>query len=763
MSNGYQVQLGGVYSTEQVPGTGSDPSTPSTVNWLDPTYMIVGTNGHLNELRCRSNKNAVDFYAAVKPGTWIQIVSSGSGSGGPQTIFDGVVVNEHFVINGNTENTELVAFDHGTWLLHRIPVHGQYRRDHSLEQSYASSVGSSLLTVDPSQFVQIDTPCVFNPAGEPNATQQTFQFSGGGFAPTFPIFEKPFRDDVTTDGTPLQAQYWTLQSAVTYLLSVTNASWCIDPASFDPTALVEQFQNNPVVSNINCEGDSLLVALEKLLSPHNYLFWIDPALNTNGLHNINFVYRGAGPHVQLHLSSRGTAASHNQSNLIHCDLLIDNASTINYVESYGDRLNITTLAETNPTGSGSGTQLPLLVKGWADGDLTFPSPQSGETQPNWFDTTFRKSYCNPQLVTPPTGSATNGAYGVGRMWLINLGEDPAKNLEDLSLDLVPGNGSGSGGGSGSGSGINTSVTGANSIDPRRFERPELFTGNSLGGYLQQEEVVVELSTNSGTTWEIVDRSEYRIMPNGLAIIFTNPSLDFLGIDIATLDGSGSASGSGAGKGYWQALYDHTLQIRILCSIKSDERLHCTIQNDGSAFPLAIGAIANNYGYKRTIFNSAINNATYYVKYPPLQNNQDDTSQLETVTQTQLANTNRTQISGNAVVLMDGYGEYLPGDTVTGITNRAINFSTGNWPGPTIVHVTYKFDDQQVELHLDNHRTATLVKEKPISSAENLRQHKLGIENPTPLQGGHGGDYLPETTHNAENPSWQKWLETGGAF
>jgi len=766
----YTVKLGGVYSTEAVPGTVGDPTDPSAVTFLDPTIMTVGANA-LNELRCISNLNSETFASSTSNGMWIQISDSGnigtssSSSGSNTVIFDGVIVNRHIRISGDTETTELVAFDHGSWLLHRIPVHGQWRRGYALESAYDG--GTSVVTVDPSQLLLIDAPTCFNPNGTPNMTAQLFQYSGeSGLVPTFPLFEKPYRNDATASGVMLTAQFWTLSQAIVYLLNVTNANWCIDAESFNQTVMTEVFGDyDPVVSNINVEGDSLLVALERLMSPHNYAFWVDPALNSNNLHNINFFYRGAGPHKTIDLSPRGTNANVSNANMVFCDIVLDNASTVNYLQSFGDRILCTTLP-TSPAGSSSssGGMIPTLVQGWKSSDLVFPTILSGDTQPNWIDTTFRKNYCNPQLVTPPTGSETNGSYGVGRMWIVNLGEVPWKAIENLSSDLKAGGSSSSS----SSGGINTTVTGTNSIDPRRFENPELYTGNSEGGYLTQQEIVVELSTNGGSNWAIVDRSEYRILPNSMGIVFTQPSLDYLGIDISTLDGndtSSSSSGSGMpGKGYWQALYDGTLQIRILCSIKSDERIHCTIANDGSAYPLAIGGVFNNPGFRRTIYNPAINNATYFVKYPPLLNNRDDTTNITEVSQAQLANTNRTQISGSAAVLFENYGDYTVGDVITGISNRtAIEFSAGTFPGPTVIHIVYKFQEQQAELHLDNHRTATIVKQKAINAAASMREHKLGIANPTPMQGGHGGDYLPETTHTGMNPSWQKWLESGGGM
>src|SRR5205823_5624820 len=97
------------------------------------------------------------------------------------------------------------------------------------------------------------------------------------------------------------------------------------------------------------------------------------------------------------------------------------------------------------------------------------------------------------------------------------------------------------------------------------------------------------------------RCEYRILPEGLGIVFISPSMDLLGIDITSGEGSGGSgggSGSGFGKGYWQALYDGTLQIRVLASIKSDERVHARVNNDGTAFPLAVGGVYSNTGYKR---------------------------------------------------------------------------------------------------------------------------------------------------------------------
>jgi hypothetical protein len=771
----YKVQLGGTYATEAVPGTASDPSDPTDYSFgLDAVYLSIGTNGAIGELRCVGNDHVEIFDGNVSIGQWIQVKqvaysgfgSSSSSGGSPTVVFDGIIVNKHYVIGGDSEHCEIIAYDHGSCLLRRLPLHVQWRRSHTIEENLWTSPAVSIsITLDPSDYQVIDTPLVFNPDGEPNRTHNTFTLTGESHLaspPAFYLFEAPFRDQMNEENVAIKADYWTLQDAIMYLLNTTNASWCIDPASYTNAIITAAFPDNPVISNVSCEGDSLAMALAKLLTPHNYGYWVDPALNSNNLHNINFFEKGSGRNMALHLAARGTAATSNLSNLVQGDFLIDNGATVNALQAYGDRISVTTLAHTNPpmgSSTSSGAKLPLLVKGWDDGDLNWPEDDSSGN-PKWYEANFVRNYCNEQLLTPPQGDETQAVYGVGRMWIVNIGEVPGRNLEDLSTELLPSSSSSGGFGSSSsgGSAPNTTVTGNNSIDPRRFEKPFLFQTNTAGGLLSQEEVIVEMSVDNGGNWQIVDRSAYRLLPDSMGIVFTAPDLQDLGV----WQGSSSSAGSGPTpslryEGYWNALKDGCLQIRVLCSIKSDERVHCTINNDGSAFPLAVGAVFSNDGYKKVLYNDAIDKAVYYVKYPPSRVNQDDTAALVTLTQQQLDNTNRTVISGAARVLLDWYGHYLPGDSITGIDHRAITFKSK----PSVVHIVYKFQEQQVELTLDNHRVGTVVKAKAVDEAANLRQHRLGIENPVAGGGNNAGAYLPETNAQGENPSMNRYYESGG--
>ncbi len=497
-------------------------------------------------------------------------------------------------------------------------------------------------------------------------------------------------------------------------------SGIIDPDSYDTQTIVQALPENPVVSNVCCEGKSLAHALTELLAPHNFGFWVSPGLSgSSSLHSINFFARGSTTNsTTLRLSERGAYASTSNANAVQLDLTFDASPVVNCVEAYGDRLSYTTLAHSQPP-SGASPSLPTLVKAWKPSDLTFAFEQDGTTV-NPFDITFRQKYCNRALIVPPdlAGDSSNDSlkagdgddsdakavYGVGRMWLVNMGESTEDDLENLCDDLTLPSSTGD---------TTPTVTGNNSLDTRRLEKPDLFTMNTAGGLLHQEDVVVEMTLDGGTNWNIVDKSQYRLLPESMGLVFIDPSLEELGLYFTTSNAQWTN-----GSNYWQVLSDDIkhqqtkLQIRILCAVKSDERLSNKVKNDGSAFPLAVEGVYNNQGYKRVIYNSAINDALYYTKFPPAQLTQDDTQALTDLVSTQIKATNKVMVSGRAEVLMGDLDEYLPGMTISSIENRTFDFSSN----PTILRVIYKFPEQQTEIVLDNNRVQSVLKARPITSA-----------------------------------------------
>ena len=748
----FVTMLGPVYGNEQETGN-SDLSSGgdnySANSKYEPIYASVVSNGEVGECRIVGARLPEDFDGDITLGQAVQVKDTQPADGGPSIVFNGVVVKKHITIGGQSTTAEMVVYNLADDYLRRATLHGQWRRDHEKEMDYWNNgpqSGSPIEVEFNDSVVLIDTPLTFNPDGQPNRTQDTYFTTadsndpGSDQSDDFYIFEAPFRNQTNANGKNLLAQYWKLSDAIVYLLNTTTSDWAIDPGSYATQTIVQALPTNPVVSNVSCEGKSLAQALSDLLCPHNYGYWVssDVADGNNPQHTIHFFARDDDNDTDaktLKLATRGTNANASDANLVQLDITMDASATVNRVEAYGDRISYTTLLHTNPPSTTP--SCPTLVRGWKASDLVFAYEGDNSTV-NTFDITFRQNYCNPTLITPPTGSGGKGIYGVGRMWLVNQGEVPSDALEDLSDDLTV-------------SGDST-VTGDNSVDPRRLERPELYDQNTAGGLLHQEDVVVEMTFDGGSNWNIVDKSVYRVLPEGMGIVLVDPSLEQLGLFFKTSDPNWTN-----GTMYWQALSDSgasgsKLQVRILCAIRSDERVNKIVANDGSAYPLATSAVFNNQGYKRTVYNSAINSAVYFTKYPPAKVTQDDSSNLADLVKAQLKATNRVMVSGRAEVLLGDWGEYTPGMAISGIDNRDITFPNN----PTVVRTIYKFTEQQVEVVLDNHRVQSVLKAKTINNAETRRQHKLGVENVSPMTGGQQVPYLP-----GDLASYEQFLRQGG--
>ena len=353
-------------------------------------------------------------------------------------------------------------------------------------------------------------------------------------------------------------------------------------------------------------------------------------------------------------------------------------------------------------------------QGWA------PDPD-GQTV-NWNNTVFTTNFRNPLKIVPGTGN-----YGVGVQWMVNLGEVPYYPLEDLGKDMVqprlpPDN---------------------NSLDQRRFEKPTLFQKNGTGGAIRYEDVVVEMSTDNGTSWGIVERNFYTLLEDGMGVVFNPLTAHELGYKIDNNEEFGGVS-------YWQALFDNSLQIRVLCAIKSDIRVSALRFNAGASFPLAVKRVYDNPSYRHLVYNPHISDSIYYTNFPPEQDNTDNTAALSTLTNSQAANTDAVMFSGQAVVVLGNVGDYRPGQTVNGIVGRDVTFATP----ATIVQVSYDFPNQHVHLTLDNHRMPVVLKAK-IAEERTAREHKLGIgPDFTPAQ-GQQVPFMPMS--GPHNPDFTRYL------
>jgi hypothetical protein len=306
----YLVYLGAVFPSEGSPGKSTLPTNSYTLaNWLELVYESVVANSEIGEVRLIGHCHPETGLTMVSIGQAIQVVNfTGASATNDNTdpgiangavVFDGVVAKINFSYQGDREAFQIVAYNSADFLFRRIALHGQVRRSYNQETYYIANgvvYGAFSLNYNPvtgsvgggsssgssgsGDVVLIDTPLIFNPDGEPNATTQTYFLQSGTNNNISPIFEVPFRNQIGSSGASLQAAYWTLSDAIQYLLNLYPTTPFIDPASYGDAALnIFTVNGNPIVSNVNCEGKSLGMALADLLTPYNYGYWIEPGIS----------------------------------------------------------------------------------------------------------------------------------------------------------------------------------------------------------------------------------------------------------------------------------------------------------------------------------------------------------------------------------------------------------------------------------------------------------------------------------------------------
>lgn len=754
MARPWLVYLGtSAYPTEETAGTAAPVTTFTETDWIEPLQITHVGNGEISELRFICHKHPEEAWTLIPTYTAIQVRTAGG-----STVFSGVVMKRPFLLSENNEIATWVAWSHGDRLLHDTSIWGTFCRSFSREQHYFNvGPGDNSGLVFGTDVNLVMNPTIFNPEGAPNRTNEGYTFTD----PTLPtdhtvfLFEAPFRNQVDVrQSDDIVADYWTLKDAVGYLLNTSFVMWLsnmgIDPASFNDTALNAAFNvHNPVVSNVVVQGNSLLQALQKLLEPHNYTFTVSPALGTHG-HTINFYYRTAGPTASFRLSPRDTHTLAGTSNLKHIDFIEDASAVENTIFSFGNQVVWTTLAHTNPPApSGNGhadnyfdIEVMTLVPGWdtTNNDLLWDMDTDASGTPlgtvNTHSTRFIKYYCNPDLTTPIAKGQSDGpnyAFGVGRYWLVNQGQSNIYALEQLSHDLDD-------------SGDTTHNDGSynrwQSMNLRQFERPEYFTHASNESTLQKSDIIVEMSVDSGTHWGIVEKQWYRMAREGMGVIFTPPELDMLGTNIPVDD-----TNNPGGIGYWQALHDGHLQIRVLCSVKSDERVHATRANGGLSIPLARERVFDSRGYNRVNYNAQAPGALYFSNYQPLAVNIDDTQKLLDITNQQATYSDHLKFCGSAVTVLQtplsvlGPGDpmftYFPGCEITGIDGRGVTFAQR----PVVVRVCYHLNTFECEMVLDDKFRRSVVGAPGLSSAETLSEKKFGVAGITPAYGAQKVPYI----------------------
>lgn len=725
----FLVYLGQQYPSESFAGESALTGGYILADWLEPIHCSHVANGEIGEFRAIGHKHPAEALALTHDHQAFQVLDFKDDSDGV-TVINGTIVKRHFTITGGQTTFEIVGYNTADHLLERIALAGQYRLNATKEQAlFTNGTSTTPQSIPGTDLNLIHTPLVFNPQGEPNATDQLYYF-GSDTTNTFRIFEAPFRNQVNNTKKTIKAVYWTLKDAVAYLFHCYSSAWAVNKNDLTTAALgIFDTHGNPLISNVNLQGKQLLGGLRTLLEPHGYGFYLSPESDGNpAVHRLTFYFRGQGAQKSLRLCKPGTKGGNTISNLISCDINIDTTPVCNNITAYGDNKVFTILAHTDPptptggTSSSSGTatttQVLKLVQGWKDTELIWPSTPRDDGGQNTFDTEFRKDYCNPDLWTVlPSGKT---AYGVGRMWLVNIqGENPTENLEDLSTKLAD------------------QFLDFNSTDPRRMEKPELYAINGAGGVLKQEDVIVEMSLDSGDNWFVVERHYFRVLNGVAGIVFHEPRLERLGQGVPN-------SAFPEGYDYWSSLHDGQAQIRILCGIKSDARVNAFVGNDGLQVPLANERVFSNDGYRKALFSTSINDTVYYTKVAPDQNNQNDESALSDLANLQKANSDRILYTGTAVVVLDTWREYNPGDSITGIADPSFPADSNNIPfaqKPTVQRVVYDFVNQHVHLVLDSKEIKTVVNARP-SDAVNRDAQRLHLGSPSTFTGGVQVPFIP---------------------
>lgn len=730
---------------------------------MTPLTMSHCANGEIGMCEILCAKTYEDCYNALETqtGNAIQILDLGNtgpsdppANGAntdanpsytiPSVVFDGVIYKRNISVKGDRSDVKLICYNTADDFFRRQNLHGQARKSITFEQSTftAGPKGPMQTAKFDTDIVVTDIPLVFNPNGERNASQDTYYDTGGSSTHSnldIHIFESPLRNQFNVAKNQIIAQAWKLSWAVKHLLVWFTTEWCISPVSIPSAIDAIETNGDPEIAEFNCEGKSLLQALTELLLPYNYFFSINPSgLAPTGsgitepiVHEINIYFRGSGPTTKVDLSARNSNSSDGDSNLLDMEIVEDYTSVVNNLAGVAQQEIFTTVFHTNPPSLTP--PIIKLVPSWDNstgGDLKWNLDGNGHVLTGG---NFASQYSNLDLAYARTVDQTGSSltapfqYGIGRKWIVNFGEVPWSPLEPLTTELTIEN-----------------LPQANSVDPRRLEKPELFQSNKLGGQLQQMDVQVEMSTDNGTNWGIVDPTYYEVLSDQCGIQFNKQSLDDLGLSIKN-------SSIDSGVSYWQALHDSNLQIRIIASIKSDRRLAYVIHNAGDAFPLAIERQFENQGYRLLTYNNAINTTEMYVGAAPIKDaSPDDTAGITAVVEQQYFVSNNAMTSGRFVICpIVNIMDYYPGQVITGITNR-FDF---DFP-PTILKVLYDLTAQHVSLICDSRIVKTPLHGLPLY-AQNRIDKRLGIGGEAP-QSGQSLPYIA-----GDRASMEKYYRGGG--
>ncbi len=660
----YRVKIGVIATPELYPGTASQPEEFTVTDKIQPVFFTVGSNGEIGELRLEELPTG---YGLISTNTPVQVFSldysadKNNPTESANPIFDGIVVKSTNMISGDRTLITHVAYNRADDFLRRAVMYGQWWKDYTTESNYFNNGVNPAAIAGNSAWVE--KPLIFNPQGNANCSQQ--RYLGDNNQDVW-VFDQEARIQNNGGGlanSVIASIPWTIRRALTYLRYFAYMEWAIDPASWDDTTLAGIFgdydsQRDCVLYNLNLNGKNIAGCLREILEPFNYGFSISPALNSNGLHDIRIwtksvIYDYDSNTELLAPEDAGAIAVDSggiiSPNCIQAEIIKDSTPVVDDVWVIGDYLNITTLASnyTDPNFPAA-RQMPL-VQGWQTADLTWDLNTDGTVNSS-----------GPLYQNLRANIGGSQVYGVGRIWIVNTGENsttPIADLESVFNNLQTSTGD-----------LET-ITCVN--DVRKIQPPQYYTKNKNDNKatFSQFPVFVEISTDNGLNWTIVDNSKYELIEGVTGIVFTDQDLSDIGVNI---------NSKGIQTNYWQALHDNSLKIRIICSVNTDDRV-VAIRDRQNWYsgdsPLATQRIYENLGYQRYFFETAVEDTVTFQTFEPYVDQIDDSVAMDNLAKKTMDTTAYATYSGSIILFLDTtqtqtmIDTFAPGMVVQYIYNR----------------------------------------------------------------------------------------------
>ena len=747
----YVVRTGTFVGTEYIPGHVGMPVNWTNNSFMQVTFITQGSNGEIGECRIEEEPPYTTNYVAGQTAVQVfQADSSGLPTG--NAIFSGVIVKTLDILQEGYSHLEHVAYNLADDHLRRMIIQGQYVLTNSAGNDYFNNGVISSINVPFDDFPTIinwtQKPIVFNPKGEYNCCAQPYNDNNGDFW----VFDFPSRKQVNITGGIIKSIPWTVVRIIQYIRKFYGLHWSIDATSWDDSVLFDIFGDYGTpespstidynLINFNVQGRTLQNVLRELLEPYGLGFTISPWLNNNGLHEIFFFTKNAitdvaGTVILSPITADTISVDVGTPNCIGYDITEDSTPCITTVNVSGNDIVHTTLAATNFNNwlhDGPGAVLPgflPLIPGWNSSFLPW-----ADIKPDGVSVNSSK----PLYTQLNNLIGGDNAYGVGRVWLVNSGENNENvdySLADLTARFAD---------------ADNEVF---SNSPRKLEDPKCYSTNSNGSLLQQQNLQVEISFDGGTVWNVVDSDKYEVLKDSTGIVFTEPNLDDMAVN--------NNSNSGVIMSYWDSLrqsvtggnISNMLELRIVCSFKSDAKAG----GSASISPDPQLATLRNYEdlgfdyYKQNNVDQINPVAAVSLLYSSgvAIDTVDDRPKANAVATRLLNNTGLPVYSGRIVLFcppesaLDMFWNFEPGLVVTAILNRR-DFSDNP---PVIVKTLLDCVNRNMQIHLI-YETGSAIGFK--SDPEKMKNMKL--QNPIAKQilmdAPQANNFSPQALQNLAN-------------